>query len=137
LICGTTIVNRQQYKLGFYVKKVDNSGDKPKEEGGSRHESEENLYRRVVLRFFIILGRPPLTHIPHLLYSPDLIIQSTPSSRDLILSTHDIIHDIMTYQAWPTFTPTDPHSLCVSETHVIHAPSMHHRYWHASLIIIH
>jgi hypothetical protein len=53
----------------------------------------------VVLRFFIILGWPPLIHIPHPLYSPDLIIQSTPSSRDLILSIHDIIHDIMTHQA--------------------------------------
>jgi hypothetical protein len=48
---------------------------------------------------FIILGRPPLTHLPYPLYSPDLIIQPTPSSRDLILSIHDIIHDIMTHQA--------------------------------------
>jgi hypothetical protein len=53
----------------------------------------------VIVAIFIILGQPPLTHIPYPLYSPDLIIQSTPLSRDLILSIYDIIHDIMIHQA--------------------------------------
>jgi hypothetical protein len=61
-------------------------------------KGSHSLYTISVV-IFSILGCPPLTHIPYLLYSPDLIIQSTPSSRDLILSIHDIIHDIITHQA--------------------------------------